>query len=114
MQDQEKLRDIESLGEEDESLEEDDELWEADRSERGGWGNILLVQAVICAVMMLALVFFRVSDDAKYQEIAAWYRQETEREIELPTFGRATPEPIPSPEPTAAPSPPASAPMQML
>ena len=111
MQDQEKLREIENLGEEDDDIRED-EIWGEDQKERGCWGGILLVQAVICALIVLALVFFRISDNAKFQEIAAWYGQE----IELPTFSRTTPEPTQPPESTPTPAPPvsASAPLQML
>lgn len=66
MQEQEKLREIESLGEEAEDFQED-AMWEESRREAGSWGGILLVQAVICALIVLALIFFKVSDDGKYQ-----------------------------------------------
>lgn len=114
MQDPEKLREIENLGEDD-GLFQEDEAWD-DNREGGGWGGIPLLQAVICALAVLALIFFRVSDDAKYQEITAWYQHEMSQELELPTFSRATPEPLQSPEPTATPEPTitASAPLQML
>lgn len=115
MQDQEKLREIENLGEEDDDIREG-EIWGEDQKERGCWGGVLLVQAVICALIVLALVFFRISDNAKFQEIAAWYEQEMAKEIELPTFSRTTPEPTQPPESTPTPAPPvsASAPLQML
>ena len=114
MQDPEKLREIEDLGEDSELS---DETWEEDRGEGGGWGGVPLLQAVICALAVLALVFFRLTDDKKYQEIAGWYQSEMAKELELPSLDRATPAP-PSgaPEPTASPAPPvqASAPLQML
>lgn len=115
MQDPEKLREIENLGEDDGFFQEDN-TWDDDREEGGGWGGIPLLQAVICALAVLALIFFRVTDDAKYQEITAWYQHEMTQELELPAFSRATPEPSQSPEPTATPEPPApaSAPLQML
>lgn len=115
MQDQEKLREIESMGEDCGDFPEDEE-YEESLKESGGWGGIPLLQAVVCALIILALIFFRVSDGTKYQEIAAWYQQEMAKEIELPTFSRATPEPSESPEPTATPAPPVSAgaPPQML
>lgn len=115
MQYQEKLREIENLGEDDDLFQEDETL-EENREERNSWGGIPLLQAVVCALAVLALIFFRVSDDAKYQEIAAWYQREMSQELELPSFSRATPEPTDTPEPTATPAPPvsASAPLQML
>lgn len=118
MQDQEKLREIESMGEDGGDFPEDEEYekYEESLKESGGWGGIPLFQAVICALIILALIFFRVSDGTKYQEIAAWYQQEMAKEIELPAFSRAAPEPSASPEPTATPAPPVSggAPPQML
>lgn len=115
MQDPEKLREIENLGEEVE-LPQEDETWEEDRVEGGGWGGVPLLQAVICALAVLALVFFRLTDDKKYQEIAGWYQSEMAKELELPSLDRAAPEPSGTPEPTASPAPPvqASAPLQML
>lgn len=116
MQDPEKLREIETLGEESNVLQED-ETWETEQEEVGtGWGGIPLLQAVICALAVLALVFFRVSDDTRYHQIADWYQREMAQELELPDFSRATPEPSQPPEPTATPEPPvsASAPLQML
>ena len=105
MQDQEKLREIENLGEEDDDIREG-EIWGEDQKERGCWGGVLLVQAVISALIVLALVFFRISDN----------EQEMAKEIELPTFSRTTPEPTQPPESTPTPAPPvsASAPLQML
>ncbi len=116
MQDPEKLREIESIGEPEEGSP-DEELWEEEEREEGGsWSGVPLLQAVICALAVLALVFFRVSDDAKYQEIGAWYKNEMAQELELPVLERATPKPSYTPEPTATPTPAisASAPQQML
>ncbi len=116
MQDPEKLREIESIGEPEEGSP-DEELWEEEEREAGGsWSGVPLLQAVICALAVLALVFFRVSDDAKYQEIGAWYKNEMAQELELPIFEHATPKPSYTSEPTATPTPAisASAPQQML
>jgi len=115
MQDPEKLREIDSLGE-DEELFQEDETWEDGQEGKGSWGSVPLLQAVICALVILALVFFRVTDETKYQGIISWYQYEMAQELELPTFSRATPEPSLSPEPTVTPAPPvsASAPLQML
>ena len=115
MQDPKRLQEIESLGE-DEELFQEDETWGDNREESSSWGGIPLMQAVICAMTVLALIFFRVSDDAKYKEIVAWYQHEMVQEIELPAFNTATPKPSQSPEPTVTPAPPisAGAPLQML
>lgn len=115
MQDLEKLREIENLGEDDALFQEDD-AWDGDRKEGGSLSGIPLLQAVICALAVLALIFFRISDDVKYQEITSWYQHEMSQELELPAFSRATPKPSQAPEPTATPVPSitASAPLQML
>ena len=91
MQDPEKLREIDSLGEEfDDSFQEED--WEGPE-EKSHWGGALLLQSVICALAMLALVFFRITDDERYQE------------IELPQLQRTVSEPDPTPEPSPSASP---------
>lgn len=115
MQDPEKLREIEALGE-DEELFQKNEAWEDDREGRDGWGGVPLLQAVICVLAVLALLFFRITDETKYQEITDWYQHEMTQELELPMLSRATPEPSLSPAPTATPTPPvsASASLQML
>lgn len=115
MQDPEKLREIESLGEDEKAYAEDDD-WEEENEHDGSWSGIPLLQAVICALAVLALVFFKLSDDAKYQEISAWYQNEMAQELELPDFSRATPEPSSTPKPTPTPAPliSAGAPQQML
>ena len=116
MQDPEKLREIESIGDPEEDSP-DEELWEEEERETGGsWSGVPLLQAVICALAVLALVFFQITDDAKYQEIGAWYKNEMAQELELPVFERAPPKPSYTPEPTATPVPAisASAPLQML
>lgn len=116
MQDPEKLREIEDLGEDD-GFQEDEALEEEEEQEAGGgWGSVPLLQAVICALAVLALVFLSVSNEEKYHEIADWYRSEMSQELKLPAFSRPEPEPSQTPEPTATPAPPvsASAPLQML
>ncbi len=115
MQDPEKLREIDSLGEESSEAQED--FWE-EAPEKSGWGGAPLLQAVLCAAAILALVFFKLTDESKYQEIAQWYHTEMSQEIELPQLYRATPEPMPSPTPEPSPSVPPvqtdAGPLQML
>ncbi len=116
MQDPEKLREIESLGEQEDSPQEDGELWEEAGVNDSSWGTVPLLQAVICALAVLALVFFRISDEEKYNEISAWYQNEMAQELELPSLNRSSPEPANTPEPASTPAPAvsASAPLQML
>ena len=118
MQDQEKLREIDSLGEEDSMAQE--EFWETPEVEvRRGWGGAPLLQAVICALALLALVFFKFTDEEKYREISQWYGKEMAQEIELPQWQGTAPAPSPSPTPAPTPSPTSpiqadTAPLQML
>lgn len=110
MQDQEKLREIESLGQDQEALEEQEEYWEEPEEKQGG-GGVPILQAVICALVLVALLFFKFTDTEKYQGFADWYAREMAQEIELPQFKNPVPEPVespgpsPTPAPTATPSP---------
>lgn len=103
MRDPDEMRELEAVGE-DEDLEED---WQEPPQGESGGGGASLLQAVLCALALIALVFFKVTDPARYQEIAEWYRGEMAQEIELPKIMPAapTPSPSPSPEPTPTPSP---------
>lgn len=114
MQDPEKRQEIESLGEEydDFSQEECEDAAE----EKSNWSGALLLQAVICAIAMLILVYFRMTDDGKYQEISQWYQREMSQEIELPQFQHASPQPtaLPEPSPSTPPAEPDDAAQQLL
>ena len=111
MQDQEKLREIESLGQDEEALEEQEAYWDEPEEKQGG-GGVPVLQAVICALVLVALLFFKFTDTEKYQGFANWYAQEMAQEIELPQFKNPVPEPAESPGPTPASSPTPS-PIQM-
>lgn len=117
MLDRDELREIDGLGEED-SEEELPELWTAP-PEKPAWGGVPLLQAVLCALLIGALVFFKFYHPEKYQEISQWYRQEMAQEIELPRLERreassAVPEPTPEPSPPAAAVQPENEPLQLL
>lgn len=120
MQDPEKIREIESLGQEDDDQESQEELWVTDEAKQSGWGGVPFLQAVLCALALLVLVYFWVADREKYQEIAQWYGQEMAQEIQLPQLERVMPGLTPTPEPTASPTqapptlPPDSAPPQLV
>lgn len=104
MQDREKLQEIEKIGE-DEGLEEP----EQEERRSGGYGTVPLVQTILCALALAALVFLKMTAPEKYEETARWYQGEAAQEIELPRWDVGTPSPAPSPSPSPAPSP-ASAP----
>lgn len=104
MQDLEKLHEIESLGQEVQDPEELDELWEEPEEIQSG-GGVPLLQAVICALVLAALLFFKFADQEKYQEFAGWYAQEMVQEIELPQLKAPEPEPTPAPTPEPTPTP---------
>ncbi len=109
MQEQEKLREIESLGQEEEDQEEHEEYWD-EPEERQGGGGVPILQAVICALALVALLFFKFTDKERYQEITDWYNQEMAQEIELPQLKNPAPEPSTAPTPEATPTP---SPIQM-
>lgn len=115
MRDPEELREIDSLGLEDSPEDE----WQEEREkeeQQAGWGGVPLLQAVLCALALIVLMFFKFTDPERYQEAAGWYREEMSQEIELPRLGLGTPAPSPTPEPSASPAPPAveSSPPEML
>lgn len=102
MRDPEKLREIEALGQEE--GEEPEDFWEEPERQPGGSGAPLL-QAVICALALAALLVIKFTDEGRYQSIAAWYKAEMAQEIELPYFERPSPLPEPTPQPSPTPLP---------
>lgn len=93
MQDRDQLQEIEKIGEED-GLDEEME-------ERGGGGvsAVPVLQAVLCALALLALVFLKFTDQKTYSTVTEWYQSEAAQEIELPRWGADQPEASPSPTP---------------
>lgn len=102
MQDPEKLREIEELGQEEGEDQED--FWE-DPEGHPNWSGAPLLQAVICVLALAALLIIKFTDTEKYQKITGWYEEEMSQEIELPYFERPTPSPAPTPQPTPTPLP---------
>ncbi len=94
------MREIQDLGWEDEEpvLPE-----EPEGGSGGSWVPIL--QAVICLLALGGLLFLKYSGAPAYDAIAAWYHQEAEAEIQLPSWGEGTAQPSPSPVPSLCPSP---------
>lgn len=103
---EDELREIDSLGAE--TPEEIyPEPWEK-QPEKAGWGGVPLLQAVLCALVIGALVFFQFCDTKKYQEFSQWYRKEMSQEIELPQLERSVEFKAPSEPSTEASRPPAT------
>lgn len=103
MQEREKLQEIENIGE-DEGLEEQEE-----EHRSGGLGAVPLLQVVLCALVLAALVFLKCTDREKYDAATQWYMKEAAQEIELPQWdaGTSSPSPAPSPSPQPEETPPA-------
>lgn len=55
--------------------------------ENSGFSVIPLVQTILCALVILALVFLKVTNGEAYSKATDWYRRESVREIELPRWG---------------------------
>ena len=100
MRDPDELRELESLGLDDGEQEEE---WKEDTCESGGGAPLL--QAVLCALALIALVFFKLTDEGRYEEITGWYQSEMAQEIELPQLGPPPAETTPSPQPSQSPAP---------
>lgn len=106
MQDRDELREIDNLGEE----EDFQGQWEEDLPEKPAWGGVPLLQAALCALLIVGMVYLKVAGKEQYEQIAQWYRQEMAQEIELPQIKGSGPAatPFPSPEPAPAETPPPS------
>lgn len=100
MRDPKEFQEIENLGEEE---------IEQERSERptGGFGAVPLVQAVLCALVILALVLLKFTSPDNYGKVKDWYEQEAAQEIELPSWGGKGEPALPS-QTDQAPSAPAA------
>lgn len=105
MQDPEKLREIECLGETDGEPQAE---WPEESRESRDWGGALTIQTVICVLILLMIVFFKLTDGERFQEIGQWYREEMSQEIELPRLRGSVPGPNASPTPVPSPDPPPS------
>ena len=110
MQDPKKLQEIENLGHTSESEDENiDAFWdeEENKAERteGAWGGAPLLQAVLCAIAVVMLVFFKLNDQERYNDISKWYKQEMSQEIELPKISMPLEKSDSSPQPAPTESP---------
>lgn len=89
MRDQEQLRKIEALG-----TEEPPESLPPPHRERAG---LPLWQAVFCLLLLLSLAGLRLAKEELFYRVRDWYRQESVRQIELPSLARPTPQPTQAP-----------------
>lgn len=101
MQDLEKMREIQDLGWEDEDATPPEEP--EGESSGGSWVPIL--QAVACLLALGGLLFLKYTGDPAYDTITAWYHQEAEAELQLPSLGDEAAQSSPSPAPSLSPSP---------
>lgn len=81
MLEQEKLQEIENIGNEEENQENIS-------LNQNIFGGLPLFQAAICVLLLLALVVLKFSDISVYNKVTDWYQNEMSREIELPQFGK--------------------------
>lgn len=86
MQEREKLQEIESMGSEEPE-------WEEPEKSVGGKGIVSIIQVAVCALAMVALVYFKLADTEKFDAVIRWYRGEITKEIDLPRWegGAAAP-----------------------
>ena len=100
MENFDKLREIEDLG----LGENEDDSAEEASSTGSGWAPV--VQALVCLVLLLALLLLRYLDEPTYSSFAEWYHQESSREIQLPGWGvEENNLPALSPSPSLVPTP---------
>ncbi|NBK78017.1 hypothetical protein D5272_05315 [bacterium D16-76] len=107
MQNWEDLNEIEALG------EEEDESWEEGPPSPApaaseGLGAVPLLQALVCALAIIGLLYLRYTGHPAYGALAERYRAEAAQEWEVPDLpilsqqeagGQATPSPSPAPTP---------------
>lgn len=106
MQNWEDLNEIEALG------EEEDESWEeappSPAPTPEGLGTVPLLQALVCALALIGLLYLRYTGHPAYGAFVERYRTEAAQEWEMPGLpilsqqeagGQAAPSPSPGPTP---------------
>lgn len=69
-----------------ENLGEDEEINETEKEREQGGSAVPLLQAALCALALLALVFLKFTNPETYGKVTNWYQSEAVREIELPRW----------------------------
>lgn len=82
MIEQEKLQEVEQLG--------GMEVPPAVHPTRFGFAGYLVAQAVLCALILVALAIVKLCDSSLYSQVSSWYYTEIQREIELPHWESPT------------------------
>lgn len=78
MQEQEKLREIQSLGQEAPGAGDAPKR----NREKGSW--LLLLQCLVCGAILALLLGLRAWEPELFRQAAQWYHAQMEREMQLP------------------------------
>ena len=97
MQDLEKLREIEALGQEDEEEAPSPE----EIPSKGGFAPIF---RRCCACHLAGLLCLKAMDSPFYEAFSEWYHQEASQEIQLPSWETPAPSASPAPSPSRRPA----------
>lgn len=100
MQQWDEMEEIDLLGEEE---GEGEEPYEAPAA-GGSLSTVPLLQALVCVLALIGLLYLRHTGHPAYGEIRERYRQEAAQEIELPRWEGGRPSPTPAPAPTKRPA----------
>jgi len=79
MRDPLQFQEIENLG-------EDEEINEMEERGESTGTAVPILQAALCALALLALVFLKFTNPETYGKVTDWYQSESVREIELPRW----------------------------
>ncbi len=67
---------------------------------------IPILQMAVCALLLVALVYFKFADEIKFKQAVSWYQAEAAQEVEIPQFEKknAVPPPESQTPPSTAPT----------
>ncbi len=86
----EDLQEIDSLGEElEEDQEDQEDEWEDEPEKEKKYSVVPLLQLIACVLILSGLLYFKMTDQKKYNEVVNWYKTEISQEIELPQFEKS-------------------------
>lgn len=66
----------------------EDEAESNEESIEHKYSSVPILQMAVCAIILVALIYFKFADTPKYDEAVKWYKNEISQEIELPTFNK--------------------------
>lgn len=102
MQQWDDLEEIDLLGEE-EAGEGEEEPYQAPQA-GGSLSTVPLLQALVCVLAFIGLLYLRHTGHPAYGEIREQYRREAAQEMELPRWEGGTPIRSATPAPTESPA----------